>query len=296
MIGFASLERVPFVHGPQREHRHDRNADGGGDGAHDDAEPLPRGAVAGTLNVGKGKADQPAAEATDQNGDDCERSCQARGERRDASGRGVDRLGDCGIRHRSSVRTRDAVTRVFPNGPHPREVPVRDTAQMREFTVAGGLIYGRPESGVFPVLLVCNKRRNGKLDWSPPGGIVDPGEQVLEGLTREVQEETQLTVASWSPARYTVAVSFTGQDYSLKATVFEAESWAGDLHVDDPDGVVIDATFARGDEISECLALAPQWVAEPMANWLENPWENSRHYSYRVERSATGMKVDRLSP
>lgn len=169
---------------------------------------------------------------------------------------------------------------------------------MREFTVAGGLIYGDvgTSDADRSVLLVCNKRRNGKLDWSPPGGIVDPGEEVLEGLTREVAEETHLSVQSWSPARYTVAVSFTGQDYFLRASVYEAEGWTGTLHVDDPDGVVIDASFVTGTAVDDLLALAPQWVAEPMGDWLESPWEGSRHYAYQVDRAAKGMKVDRLEP
>lgn len=40
--------------------------------------------------------------------------------------------------------------------------------------------------------LVVQRRDNGR--WEPPGGILEPGETIIEGLLREVQEETGLTV------------------------------------------------------------------------------------------------------
>ena len=59
---------------------------------------------------------------------------------------------------------------------------------MRDWLVGGGLILG-PRG----LLLVRNRRRNGSWDWSPPGGVIDQGETVLVGLTREVAEETGVT-------------------------------------------------------------------------------------------------------
>ena len=47
--------------------------------------------------------------------------------------------------------------------------------------VAGALIEG-PDG----LLLVQNQRRNGSLDWTPPGGVIEihEGETVLDGLAR----------------------------------------------------------------------------------------------------------------
>jgi ADP-ribose pyrophosphatase YjhB (NUDIX family) len=60
---------------------------------------------------------------------------------------------------------------------------------MQQWLVGGALIRGADG-----VLLVQNRRRNGRHDWSPPGGVIDHGETLLEGLTREVVEETGVQV------------------------------------------------------------------------------------------------------
>ena len=54
---------------------------------------------------------------------------------------------------------------------------------MRDWVVAGAVI-----EGADGLLLVRNRRRDGSEDWSPPGGVIDEGETILEGLTREVAE------------------------------------------------------------------------------------------------------------
>lgn len=41
-------------------------------------------------------------------------------------------------------------------------------------------------------VLAIRRRDNGK--WEPPGGTLEPNEEVLEGLRREVLEETGLTI------------------------------------------------------------------------------------------------------
>lgn len=166
---------------------------------------------------------------------------------------------------------------------------------MREFTVAGGLLNRPTDAGHPELLLVCNKRRDGRLDWTPPGGIVDEGESVLEGLTREVREETELVVTGWGHQLYEVKVEFAGRDFALRAKVFQALDWTGTLHVDDPDGVVIDAGFMAGQAREDCLDLAPRWVAEPVREWIAGSWEGTRSFLYRATGSNSNIRVERLS-
>ena len=94
---------------------------------------------------------------------------------------------------------------------------------MRQWLVAGGVV---ERSG--DVLLVCNRRRDGELDWSPPGGVVDDGETVREGLTREVREETGIEVAGWAGPIYVVQVAFVDLEWDLRVEAYRA---AGVTHL-----------------------------------------------------------------
>jgi len=134
---------------------------------------------------------------------------------------------------------------------------------MREWLVAGGLLVG-PEG----LLLVQNRRRNGSLDWSTPGGVIDEGETLLGGLTREVLEETGLVVSAWDALAYEVEVEFTDLEMHLRVEAHVAAGWSGSLVVDDPDGIVIDAGFLPEKQAVARVQDAPLWVAEPLCTWL----------------------------
>lgn len=140
---------------------------------------------------------------------------------------------------------------------------MRNTKQVQAYTVASGVIVAQER-----LLMVQNQRRNGTLDWSTPGGVVDDGEHVLEALQREVVEETCVVVDSWSPVLYSVEVDFVGRDLSLHAQVFRAQAHRGELHVDDPDNVVVDGRWVSVDEALGLLDTSPRWVAEPLRHYL----------------------------
>lgn len=156
---------------------------------------------------------------------------------------------------------------------------------MRNWTVAGGLV--ESDAGL---LLVQNRRRNGSFDWSPPGGVIEvaEGESVVDGLTREVQEETGLRVTEWVGPLYEVQADAPDLGWSLRASVYLALAYEGELVVDDPDGIVVDAQFVALDDCAVQLAQCHPWVREPLAEWLDMRWSHTEvpaPFGYRVDGS-----------
>ena len=149
---------------------------------------------------------------------------------------------------------------------------------MRQWLVGGGLILG--EGGL---LLVRNRRRNGDHDWSPPGGVIDEGETVLAGLTREVEEETGVVVSAWQGPVYEVEVEAPGLGWHLRVEAHVAVDYAGALRIDDPDGIVVDATFGEVGDCGGHLATCRPWVSEPLGAWLAERWDEPRRFRYVVD-------------
>jgi 8-oxo-dGTP diphosphatase len=154
---------------------------------------------------------------------------------------------------------------------------------MRDWLVAGGVIEG-PDG----VLLVQNRRRNGTHDWSPPGGVVDEGESVLEGLSREVTEETGLVVTRWEGPIYDIEVVAPDLGWHLRVESFRAVEYTGELVVDDPDGIVVDACFVAPHLCEGHLRSSSRWVGEPLSEWLAAPWGGRRSFGYDVAGAELG--------
>lgn len=149
---------------------------------------------------------------------------------------------------------------------------------MRTWLVGGAVIEG-PDG----LLLVQNRRRDGRLDWSPPGGVIDPGEELLDGLTREVREETGLEVSSWIGPTYEIEAVAPDLGWHLRVEVHRASVVTGDVTIDDPDGIVVDARYVPTAGCAPLLAGAARWVREPFGAWLDERWETSRRFEYRID-------------
>jgi len=155
---------------------------------------------------------------------------------------------------------------------------------MREWTVAGGLV--ETAEGV---LLVRNVRRSGLEDWSTPGGVIDDDdESVVAGLTREVEEETGLLVHEWSGPLYEVHAYAPDMGWRMRCEVHLAVKFEGDLRVDDPDGIVVEAAFVPVDACDGHLEACAVWVREPLQEWLVQRWEpgSGRGFHYEVRGTA----------
>lgn len=165
---------------------------------------------------------------------------------------------------------------------------------MRQWLVGSALIEN--EDGL---LLVGNRRRDGRLDWTPPGGVIDEGEDVLQGLTREVAEETGLRVTEWEGPVYLVDAEAIDAGWHMKVEVFRAVAYEGEIVVgEDPDGIVEEARFVPVDECEATLRAATwELISEPVGAWLTERWaiDDPRTYRYSVAGATRAeMIVTRL--
>src|SRR4026207_2144815 len=109
---------------------------------------------------------------------------------------------------------------------------------MRNWVVGGALIPRVAGVDLDGLVLVGNRRRARTLEWTPPGGVIDRGESIRQGLEREVFEETGLTVAGWTELRYSVVVEAPELGWRLRVEAWEAADAIGDIVLADPDGIV----------------------------------------------------------
>lgn len=152
---------------------------------------------------------------------------------------------------------------------------------MHEWLVGGALV---EDDGA--LLLVQNRRRDGSLDWSPPGGVIEAGESVRDGLAREVREESGIVVHEWCPSPlYVIDVQAPGLGWHLRVETWLATAFEGELSIDDPDGIVVDARFVPDADVATFVAGNHPWVTEPVCEYVEARWSHldQRSFGFHVE-------------
>ncbi len=152
--------------------------------------------------------------------------------------------------------------------------------------MAGGVVLQGEQ-----LLLVRNRRRNDSVEWSTPGGVVDPGETFLEALGREVLEETGIQVLLWDGPLYEITVDFADLGWLMQVEVHRAVDWNGEIVLEDPDGIVEHADFYDSDDCEARLVQSPRWVREPLLEWWRQRPEQMQSYRYEV----TGTEIDGLA-
>jgi ADP-ribose pyrophosphatase YjhB (NUDIX family) len=150
------------------------------------------------------------------------------------------------------------------------------------------------------VVLVLQGAPGEEPFWGLPGGVIEDGELVPEGLAREVLEETGLDVDGIRLAyvrqidnRQPVALvgGRPGAGYLVTVWVFEVDSWRGELEVRDPDGFVQEARFVPVADAAERLR-GTHWL-ELAADYLEGRVERG---SLHFERWHEDGRIERALP
>ena len=163
---------------------------------------------------------------------------------------------------------------------------------MRSFRVGGGLLVVDNQ-----LLLAANRRRQGTLEWTPPGGVIDHGESVTGGITREVREETGLHVTTWHECHYTVSVEAADLGWLMSVEAWFATSAHGEIELNDPDGIVEQAAFFDLTQVELLLADSPLWVRVPLMAWINGGMCPIGPFAFAVignDRSTA--RVEQLSP
>ncbi len=142
--------------------------------------------------------------------------------------------------------------------------------------------------------MVHNRRKGGRMDWSTPGGVIDDGETFVEGLTREVVEETGLAVTGWNGPAYTVVADAPDMEWVLTVEVHVATGHAGEIAIDDPDGIVIDAQWVDRADLHGLLDGHQDWLRQPLLEYLDGSvdWGHEFRYTIYGDRLAE-LRVER---
>ena len=131
------------------------------------------------------------------------------------------------------------------------------------------------------VLLVNQSNSfHSKPYWSLPGGKVEFGEDIENGIDREIKEETGIKVLN-KELLFTSQVYHKSKGIRVIGFNFLIQKWEGKIQIKDPDNNIIKSEFVTKEKAIELLKSQP-WNSETIIEYIKtNQIKNQLHFSER---------------
>jgi len=127
------------------------------------------------------------------------------------------------------------------------------------------------------ILMVANDYGGPELVWNMPGGAVDPGEDLLQAVARELHEETSITALEIGPLAWIGQAVLQSNRPFLFGFVFLVTDWEGEVSIANEveHGDVQQARFMPFSEALECMLPGNRYA---FRDWLVDPQGGLRLY------------------
>ena len=166
-------------------------------------------------------------------------------------------------------------------------------ASPRHYDIAAAILRDRDQ-----VLMVRQQYIDapGSYFWTFPAGKLEAGETFLQGVVREIREETGLTVTAPVGLIHTCEYSHAIEQTSCLVAMYEFTEFTGVLGPQDPDNEVLEAKFLPLAEARAHIEALP-WrvIREPGLRYFEDREAGpAMHWQFVAETARNYEFIDRV--
>lgn len=164
------------------------------------------------------------------------------------------------------------------------DITPQPPTDMETYHISAAIIHQQNQQTQQDEILLVEQqaRHDPHPNWTIPGGRIEDGELVYEGLRREVREETGIIVQVIGPLAYLTNAHNVAHNEMLIAHIFEVVAWSGTIAINDPDDHIISAGFYSIADVLERLVTVPwQPMREPLMAYLRGEKPRGAVWCYR---------------